>query len=546
MQRSREWREASDSEWSIARDREAVIQPLAALDRVSQAAIEDASERLGLARSSVYRLINRYRKRPRTSSLLPLQRGRAPDSWTLDAKREALLNATMGDFYLKPQKPTIQALFREVRLRFTEAGLAPPNYRTVRRRISTLDPKQVTAAREGTKAARDRFGPVAGSFRTNGPLDVVQIDHTLVDVIVVDREERLPIGRPWLSVAIDVATRTVAGFSVSLDPPSSLSVSLVLSHAVLLKAAWLADRDLDSLDWPVAGIPKAIHLDNAQEFHAEALVRGCQEYGIQIDHRPIGKAHYGGHIERLIGTVMGAVRLLPGATFSNVEQRREYDSEANAVMTLPELERWLALQIAGVYHLIPHSGLRRSPLSLWQESVQHLKHPLRLPTDPEEFYLDFLPAERRLIRKDGIHLHSIRYWSSVLSPWAGRLERPLLVAFDPRNLSRVFVRDPDGRHWAVPYADLGQPPIALWELDAARKRLREAGINAQTERQIFENILLQRQLVAAAFSQSKQRRKKERTPPVPPKASKPTPKPAESKAEELKPYPVEIWDPKIK
>ena len=513
MQRSREWREASDSEWSIARDREAVIRPLAALDRVSQAAIEDASERLGLARSSVYRLINRYKKRPRTSSLLPLQRGRARDSWTLDAKREALLNATVGDFYLKPQKPTIQALFREVRLRFTEAGLAPPNYRTVRRRISTLDPKQVTAAREGTKAARGRFGSVADSFRSNGPLDVVQIDHTLVDVIVVDREERLPIGRPWLSVAIDVATRTVAGFSVSLDPPSSLSVSLVLSHAVLLKAAWLVDRDLDSLDWPVAGIPKAIHLDNAQEFHAEAL---------------------------------GAGQGLPGATFSNVEQRREYDSEANAVMTLPELERWLALQIAGVYHLTPHSALRRSPLSVWQESVQHLKHPLRLPTDPEEFYLDFLPAERRLIRKDGIHLHSIRYWSSVLSPWAGRLERPLLVAFDPRNLSRVFVRDPDGRHWAVPYADLGQPPIALWELDAARKRLREAGINAQTEKQIFENILQQRQLVAAASSQSKQRRKKERTPPVPPKASKPMPKPAESKAEELKPYPVEIWDPKIK
>jgi len=30
-------------------------------------------------------------------------------------------------------------------------------------------------------------------------MDLVQIDHTPVDVIVVDRENRQPIGRPWLT-----------------------------------------------------------------------------------------------------------------------------------------------------------------------------------------------------------------------------------------------------------------------------------------------------------------------------------------------------------
>ena len=33
--------------------------------------------------------------------------------------------------------------------------------------------------------------------------------------------------------------------------------------------------------------------------------------------RPPGTPHFGGHIERLIGTQMGAVHLLPGTTFSN-------------------------------------------------------------------------------------------------------------------------------------------------------------------------------------------------------------------------------------
>ena len=58
--------------------------------------------------------------------------------------------------------------------------------------------------------------PVPGRYRVDNALDVVQIDHTPVDVIVVDEAHRLPIGRPWLTLAIDVATRVVAGFYVSL------------------------------------------------------------------------------------------------------------------------------------------------------------------------------------------------------------------------------------------------------------------------------------------------------------------------------------------
>jgi putative transposase len=55
---------------------------------------------------------------------------------------------------------------------------------------------------------------------------------------------------------------------------------------------------------PICGIPDGIHLDNAKEFHSHALVRGAQEYGIELSYRPLGQPHYGGHIERLIGTTV--------------------------------------------------------------------------------------------------------------------------------------------------------------------------------------------------------------------------------------------------
>ena len=89
------------------------------------------------------------------------------------------------------------------------------------------------------------------------PLQVVQIDHTLVDVVVVDELERLPLGRPWLTLAIDVASRMVTGFYVSLDPPSTLSVAMALTQAVLPKDLWLCDRELD-LAWPACGLPELL------------------------------------------------------------------------------------------------------------------------------------------------------------------------------------------------------------------------------------------------------------------------------------------------
>jgi putative transposase len=260
--------------------------------------VEEAALELRLGRSVVYDLLKRYRLRPQTSSLLPGKRGREPKLPILRQDREQLLGTCIQEFYLKPERPRLAALMLEVQRRFAEQSLSAPNYRTVCRRVESLDLRIATTKREGSKKAGELFGPVSiSTLRPEHPMDVLQIDHTPVDVIVVDQQKRLPIGRPWLTLAIDVRTRMVAGFHVSLWSPSTISLSLALSQAVLPKASWLADRELQTLDWPVHGLPRTIHVDNAKEFHAEALVRGCQEYGIRLDHRPPGRPHFGGHIE---------------------------------------------------------------------------------------------------------------------------------------------------------------------------------------------------------------------------------------------------------
>jgi transposase InsO family protein len=124
----------------------------------------------------------------------------------------------------------------------------------------------------------------------------------LADLILVDELERKPIGRPWLTLVIDVSTRMIAGFHLSLDAPSATSVALAISHAVLPKT-WLQSPAGEPRQWPIAGLPLIVHLDNAKEFHSLALERGCREHGISLKFRPPLRPHFGGHIERLIGTL---------------------------------------------------------------------------------------------------------------------------------------------------------------------------------------------------------------------------------------------------
>jgi putative transposase len=376
----------------------------------------------------------------------------------------------------------------EVSRRCAANGFVAPGRKSITARIRSRKAADVVARRCGRKASRDRYAPAVGSLEAGYPLALIQIDHTLVDVIVVDSETRAPVQRPWLTIAIDVHSRCVAGFHLSLEPPSATSVALCLTHAALPKDAWLAERQIES-GWPMRGVPEHLHLDNAKEFRSEALRRGCEQYGIAIDYRPVRTPHYGGHIERLIGTMMGKVHLLPGTTFSNITERSDLDPEKSAAMTLAEVERWLGHAIAGVYHRELHRGLGMTPLEAWRRGI--VGHGEMLgrgePTavaDPRRFLIDFLPIERRLVRRDGVRLHGIGYWADVLSTWVGDPDR-MIVRYDPRDLSRIHLLGPDGVYYDVSYRDLRRPPVSLWEHRIAVRRLREEGLAQVDEAAIF-------------------------------------------------------------
>lgn len=504
------------ADWLEARRRHEAIRTLAERPERTRVDAEATAAALGFDVSFVYKLLARHLADPRVTSMLRGRRGRRAGDLVLASEVEEVTQAAIDEVFLSRRRPRVSDLVTEIRRRCWALGLARPSRKAIQNRIDKRVASEVLGKREGRKAARDRFAPAAGSLDVPWPLALVQIDHTLVDVMVVDSTTRKPIQRPWLTLAIDVYSRCIAGFHLALDPPSATSVALCLTHAALPKAGWLMARGVSN-EWPVEGVPERLHLDNAKEFHSDALKRGCEQYGVGVDYRPVRTPHYGGHIERLIGTMMGKVHLLPGTTFSNVQAKGEWDPERTAAMTLEEIERWLAHAIVGVYHRELHRGIGSTPLAAWERGIfGDAKRPGRgapVPVaDPRRFLLDFLPFERRLVRREGVFLHSIGYWSDVLRTWIGERER-MMVRYDPRDLSRVHLLAPDGCYYDLSYRDLGRPAISLWEHRLALKRLRQEGRAQVDEQAIFEAIEAMRGIADRASASSKlARRQRERRP----------------------------------
>jgi len=465
-----------EAAWREAQRRAEVIRPLAERERRPRHLVQAAAAALGLSERQTYNLLRRCRDAGgAVTALLPGTSSGGRDKPRVALPSEAMLHQVARGLYLTPQKLTPAQVAREVIGRCKAEKLQAPSASTVRRRLKALS----LAERRRRGEEHPKAKPVHGHAPSGQhPLDLVQVDHTPVDLVLVDPLDREPIGRPWVTVAIDVHSRCIAGFHVTLDAPSATSVGLCLTHAAMDKAPWLGLRGVEA-DWPVAGKPRRVGVDNAAEFHSQAFERGCAQHGITIEWRPPGRPQFGGVVERVIGTLMGLVHALRGTTFSNVGQRGSYDSDKAACLTLDELERWLAVAVAKYYHLRPHEGLDgQAPLRRWQDGVAMLAgegETIPVPRDPRSYLVDFLPVLRRSLQRDGITIDHLTYFSPALRAWITARNRPgpLLVRRDPRDLSRVFVLDPlDDGYLEVPTRDLSRPAISLWEHRLARRRVR--------------------------------------------------------------------------
>jgi putative transposase len=536
----------SDASWEQAKNRASVISSLAKRSTTHAGDVDQAAKELGVSRRQIYVLLGRYRQGSGRVTDLAVRRSTGgKGGHRLPEPVEAIMRDLIRRRFLTRQKLSLAALHREIVRACALQGLKPPTRNTVGRRISMLNPVEVGRRREGKEAVRPLQAAGGEVPVIRSILDQVQIDHTVIDVIIVDERERRSIGRPYLTVAIDVFSRTIVGLVLTLEPPSAVSVGLCLANTIGDKRPWMERLGL-AVEWPMSGKPETLFLDNAAEFKSEALRRGCEQHDIRLSYRPPGQPHYGGVVERVIGTAMRRIHELPGTTFSNPAERGRYDSEKLAALTLPELEKWVVLAVA-TYHGSVHQTLGQTPAAKWAEGVAATGTPATI-ANQTSFLVDFLPVVHRTLTRTGFVIDYVHYFANVLKPWIGRRDKlePFIIRRDPRDISRIWVLEPDGRHYVeVPYRSIANPPISMWEHRQALARLRAQGAAQIDETALFRMIGQMREVSETAVKTTRRvRRETERrrhaTDPTHSKTRAPKPSPPLDAPKDMVPDEVSV------
>lgn len=445
------------------------------------------AQTIGLGQRQLRRIFENYDGT--VLSLLSANRGPKHDSKRLKPDQEEAVEAQIHIYRRKQEAWILENLMVDLKKDCENRKVKCPCERTVIARLVRHGYGLDKHRRFGHAKAKERENPHLGTYDPGMPLAQIQIDHTRIDVMIYDGKERVGLKRPWLTLVIDSATRVVLGFYLSFDSPSGTSVACALLNSVQPKQQFLKDHGLSHLNWDVWGKPRSILTDWAKEFTAYQFRRVCGNHGIKPTLRKFGKKHWGGRIERLIGTFMGKMHILPGTTFSNPKARDGYDSEARAQMDLAEVRMWVIAQIIE-YNNTFHSELDRTPYQEWVHRLTTPEGefvPPPLMSNYREFEFDFLPTKKCQVHGDYINWDGRPYQDGVL-----RFFKEGTVAeikYHPERLRVVHVKD---KYNAIHDIKTTQPPQRLLSLSeerciaSAKRRDSRLDLDATRQRELAQ------------------------------------------------------------
>ena len=376
-------------------------------------------------------------------------------------------------------------------------GLTPRDYplnqvdRAVRSLARTLrgwlddDPRRAAAAASARvkPASALRRVPERAALRA---FDTVEFDpHKLdlrlkvVDIDPTGGEQVLEIERVWLLAIIDVATRCILGWTLSLARECNRThVLQTIAHALIPQVP--PEVTLPGLRlFPEGGFVsqsieaaryacwRQIRLDNARAHLAtSSLDVLCETLGCTADFGPAYEPDDRPFIERYFGTVVQTLsRRLPGSLQASrhphaaLARLRSPSNSLRMLVTVDELEEILAVAIWN-YHGTPHSALGgATPLEVMTRQLHAM-------TDAEHGDVCALRRLRELLRTHPTLLNDpvqcvvrgnsargerpcitymhVRYTSTQLVRSGRLLGKKLQVYSDPSDLRTLVAVTPDG------------------------------------------------------------------------------------------------------
>jgi putative transposase len=402
--------------------------------------------------STIQRWVSRYRQGRQDIALLcdnTAAKGNRAERYPCEVLE--LCRQSIDNKYLKSERDTVQTTLqdaihhvdKENQLRPTELALKLPTRRLIKRLIHEIPAYDIYAARFGADAARREFRSVMGHTISERPLDRAEIDHTILDLLVLDDETCLPLGRPYITLCIDHYSRCILGLFISFTPPSYMSVAECLKDCfrpkVWLKTAFPEIKN----DWLAFGVMSTLVLDNGLEFHSESLQQACYSLGIEMNYAPRRQGWFKGTIERVIGTMNRAVAHgTPGTSFANIMDKGDYDPAKHAVITLSRLQTIVRKWIVDVYHQQPHRTIQTSPADKWKSSIRLEDIPL--PDESTNFDVVMGRVGDKVLTHRGIEHEGLFYNSKELTELRLR-EGPKLkveIRANDSDIGHIYVLNP--------------------------------------------------------------------------------------------------------
>lgn len=264
--------------------------------------------------------------------------------------------------------------------------LITPSDHTIQRRFGAIDKFQKALWRHGADYARKKFNIYITQALPDHPLDIVDVDFTPIDIVVVDDDRPIIYGRPHLIAFRDRKTGSILGYSISFKGASFEHFLEGLMHAISPKDM----SQYPGLEWKQYGTFRRLGVDNDMALINDHVRESLAQLGIQlIEYRP-GHPWEKGAVERLFQTMnQDIIHNLPGSTKGSPKERDSFADKNSdlPMLTLSELNDFIIRYICSDYHVNPHKGLGilrtldGIPNQLWDDGIRHSQ--ARRPIDPD-------------------------------------------------------------------------------------------------------------------------------------------------------------------
>lgn len=318
------------------------------------------------------------------------------------------------------------------------------SYNAFNKRIKSLPPYPTAIARHGKFKADQWFAYCSSHIPPTRILERVEIDHTPLDLILLDDELMIPLGRPYLTLVVDVFSSCVLGFHLSYKAPSYVSAAKAISHAIKPKNLDHLNIKLQN-EWPCYGKFESLVVDNGAEFWSKSLEHACQATGINIQYNPVRKPWLKPFVERFFGMInQYFLSELPGKTFSNILEKEEYNPKKDAIMKfstfVEEFHRW----VVDIYHQDSDSRDTRIPIKQWRRGFE-IYPPLKMSgQDEERFSILMNISDERTLTRNGFKFEELMYDSTALSDYRKQYPQTKqtvkkIIKIDPDDISYIHV-----------------------------------------------------------------------------------------------------------